>query len=209
MTSPDQVQQNNDKEYNFRAQAAKYEAQLQQERAERERLQQELEARSREPDDDDSEPYVDHKKLNRTLARHGQATQSEIQKAMEYAKHTAKEELKQEMWLEQNSDFYDTLKHADKFAAKNPKMAETILRMPEGFERQKLVYQSIKALGIDAPEVKQPSIQETIDKNRRTPYYQPSGVGAAPYSTQGDFSQTGQKDAYNKMQELKNRLRLG
>jgi len=209
MTSPDQVQQNNDKEYNFRAQAAKYEAQLQQERAERERLQHELEARNNnEQDEDASEPYVDHKKLNRTLAKHGQNTQSEINKAMEYAKHTAKEELKQEMWLENNPDFYDTLKHAEKFAAKNPKMAETILKMPEGFERQKLVYQSIKALGVDAPEIKQPSIQEKIDTNRRTPYYQPSGVGAAPYATQGDFSQSGQKDAYSKMQELKNRLRL-
>lgn len=212
MTSPDQVQQPSDKELNFRALEAKYQTQLQQERAERERLQQELESRTKqhESEEDDTEPYVDHKKLNRTLAKHGQNTQSEIQKAMEYAKQTAKEELKQEMWLESNPDFDKTLNsYAEKFAIQNPKMAETILRMPKGFERDKLVYQSIKALKIDEPEAKQPSIQDKIDANRRTPYYQPTGVGAAPYASQGDFSLTGQKAAHEKMQELKGRLRLG
>lgn len=211
MTTPDQVP-TNDKEYNFRALEAKYQAQLQQERSEREKLQQELEARNRqnEPEEDTSEPYVDHKKLNRTLAKHGQNTQSEIQKAMEHAKQQAKEELKQEMWLESNPDFDKTLNgFAEKFAIQNPKLADTILRMPKGFERDKLVYQNIKALKIDEPEVKQSTIQDKIDANRRTPYYQPSGVGAAPYASQGDFSPAGQKAAHDKMQELKGRLRLG
>jgi hypothetical protein len=57
------------------------------------------------------------------------------------------------------------------------------------------------------PEAK-PSIQETIDKNRKGPFYQPTGVGTAPYAGGGDFSPTGQKSAYDKMQELKARLRL-
>ena len=38
---------------------------------------------------------------------------------MEQAKFSAKEELRQEMWLENNPDFYDTLKHAEKFAEKS------------------------------------------------------------------------------------------
>jgi hypothetical protein len=33
-------------------------------------------------------------------------------------------------------------------------------------------------------------------------------VANAPYSSVGDFSSTGQKQAYEKMQELKNRLRI-
>lgn len=217
MTAPaqeNQVQEQKptDKELNFRALETKYQRALEQERVEKERLRQELEQKSRatvkDDDEDDSEPYVDHKKLSKTLSKFGQSTQSEIHKAMEMAKEKAKEELKQELWLEQNSDFYDVMQHAEKFAQRAPKLADTILKMPEGFERQKLVYQNIKELGLDKPAVKEPSIQEKVDANRRSPYYQPSGVGAAPYSQVGDFSDVGQKNAYAKMQELKNRLRI-
>jgi hypothetical protein len=80
--------------------------------------------------------------------------------------------------------------------------------MPEGFERQKLVYKNIKALGLHKPEEKAPSIQDKVDANRRSPYYQPSGVGSAPYAPVGDFSANGQKAAYEKMQELKSKLRI-
>lgn len=211
-----QVQaQPSDKEINFRKQEAMYQRMLD----ERERRIQELEnernakskASLQEDDEDDtSEPYVDHKKLQKKLAKQGQATQSEIQKAMEFAKQSAKEELKQEMWLENNPDFYDVLKHADKFAARSPKLAENILRMPEGFERQKLVYYNIKELGLDQPEKKKSDVQDRIDTNRQSPYYQPSGMGTAPYgSDKGDFSDAGQKAAYDKIQQLKANLRLG
>ena len=204
-------QKQNDKEFNFR----KLEAQLHQERAARieaERITQELSQKQQqvsEDDDNSDEPYVDHKRLSKQLGKAQQQTKSEIAKAMETAKQAAKEELKQELWLEQNGDFYDTLKYAEKFANHAPKLAESILRMPEGFERQKLVYQNIKELGLDKSEAKIPSIQEKIDANKRSPYYQPSGIGTAPYTSQADFSQGGQKQAYDKMQELKGRLRLG
>lgn len=206
----------NDKELNFRQLEARYERQLAQERAAREeaerKAQEALARRQQDPDDEDedSEPYVDHKKLNKKLNKFGQSTQSEIQKAMELAKEKAKEELKQEMWLENNPDFFDVLQnHAERFAQKSPKLAESILRMPDTFERKKLVYQTIKEMGIDKPELKQSSIQDKIDANRKGPYYQPSGVGSAPYGMTSDFSNSGQKNAYDKMQELKNRLRLG
>jgi len=127
---------------------------------------------------------------------------------MELAKQKAKDELKQELWLESNPDFYDVLQHADKFAQKAPRLAETILKMPDGFERQKLVYENIKSLGIDKPEQKPTSIQEKIDSNKRSPYYQPSGINSPAYGNVGDFSNAGQKNAYQKMQELKNRLRI-
>ena len=130
-----------DKEMNFRA----LENRLRNEQLEKQELQRQLQLAQQQArpvqqeEEDDNEPYVDRKKLNKTLSRFGEATQGEIQKAMEIAKQSAKEELKQEMWLENNPDFYDTLKHAEKFAQRAPKLAETILRMPEGFERQKLV----------------------------------------------------------------------
>jgi hypothetical protein len=216
MTAPQesqaQEQKPSDKELNFRALQAKYERQLQESNAEKERYKQELEQKARLPykdnDDEDDEPYVAQKKLDKRLAQFGQNTQSEIQKAMEVAKHAAKQELRQEMWLESNSDFYDVLQHAEKFAQKAPQLAESILKMPEGFERQKLVYQNIKTLGIDKPEQKQATIQDKIDANKRSPYYQPSGVGAAPYAQVGDYSEGGQKQAYEKMQQLKKQLRI-
>jgi hypothetical protein len=208
-----QTQENkpNDKELNFRMLEQRYQRELEKERTARIAAEEAVQQRktTSADDEDDTEPYVDHKKLNKTLTRHTQNTQTEIQKAMEQAKHAAKEELKQEMWLENNPDFYDVLKHAEKFAQRAPKLADTILRMPEGFERQRLVYQNIKALDIDKPDVKQPSVQEKIDANRKGPYYQPSGISNAPYTSQGDFSESGQKQAYDKMQQLKSRLRLG
>ncbi len=205
-----------DKELNFRALEAKYQRQVEQERSARleaekknEELQAYRQAQSKDDDDDvSSEPYIDEKRLTKKMNKFGQATQTEINKAMEQAKYAAKEELKQEMWLDNNPDFYDTLQLAEKFAQEAPELAKTILRMPEGFERQKLVYQNIKQLGIDKPKVKDTSIQDKIDANRRSPYYQPSGVGTSPYQSQSDFSPSGQKQAYAKMQELKARLSI-
>lgn len=210
----------NSKEINFRLQEKalqeKYERQLAQERQARleaEKRAQELAKRQMyndQDDDNDDEPYVDHKRLNKKLQTFGASTQSEIQKAMEIAKQAAKEELKQEMWLENNPDFYEVLQnHAEKFAQRAPKLAESIIRMPDNFERQKLVYQNIKEFGLDKPEKRESTIQEKVDANRRSPYYQPSGVGTAPYSSQSDFSENGQKQAYEKMQQLKKTLRLG
>ena len=206
-----------DKELNFRQLEAKYERQLQQERSARleaERIAKETqEAQKRndtESEESDSEPYVDQKKLAKTLNKFGQSTQDNIQKSMQAAKEAAKEELRQEMWLENNPDFYDILQHAEKLAQKSPALTKSILAMPDNFERQKLVYQNIKEFGLHKTPERQPSVQDKIDANRKSPFYQPTNVGAAPYSgAQSDFSQSGQKEAYNKMQELKNRLRLG
>lgn len=207
----------NDKEINFRMQERamqeKYEKMLQQERnarIEAERKTQEAISRkniSNEEEEDD-EPYVDHKKLKREQARFGQQlkqeTQSDIQKAVQQALH----EERKTNWIKQNADFYDVLQHAEKLALKDPDLADSILEMPEGFERQKLVYKNIKALGLHKPEIKQSSIQEKVDANRRSPFYQPTGIGTAPYASEGNYSAQGQKDAYAKMQELKNKLRI-
>lgn len=218
-TSPQSTQnqqqetKTNDKELNFRALESKYRQQLEAERAEKLELARQLDERSKaalHDEEDESEPYVDHKKLNKTLSKfqesNSKQTKNEIQQAVN---HAIKEERKQS-WLKNNSDFYDVLQqHADKLLQADPELAETILEMPEGFERQKLVYKNIKALGLHQPLKKDTSVQDKIDANRRSPYYQPSGVGTASYSPQGDYSQSGQKQAYEKMQALKNQLRLG
>ena len=206
--------QQKEKEYNF----AQLRQQAEQERNMREQaekraqqLQQELESRSNpsDDDDDDDEPYIDRRRLKKELSRFEQqnkkATQSEIQQHIQQALT----EERRQMWLKNNPDFNEVMQHAQKFADHDPELAETILEMPDGFERQKLVYRNIKAMGLHKKEEPKPSIQETIDRNRKSPYYQPSGVGSAPYAGAGDFSPSGQKNAYQKMQELKQRLRLG
>lgn len=206
-----QDQKQAEKELNFRRMESKYQQEVAYERAKREEIEkrmQEMTQVKQEPEEEDTEPYVDHKKLTKSLTKFGQNTQTEIQKAMQQAKHMAKEELKQEFFLENTPDFYQVLEHAEKFAQKAPRLAENILKMPEGFERQKLVYNTIKELGLDKPEAKQSTIQEKIDSNKRSPYYQPTSVGASPYASASDFSASGQAQAYEKMKELQARLRL-
>lgn len=215
MTSPEQTQAQTDKELNFRKQEQMFQRQLAAEKARADELERRYEESRRaiqqqQPDDDDdtSEPYVDHKKLKKEQAKFGQQfkqeTQSEIQKAIK----TAIAEDRKERWLDQHKDFQAVLQLADKFHEKHTELAENILEMPEGFERSKLVYKTIKELGLDKPEAPVQTIQQKIDANRKGPYYQPSGTGTSPYSSQGDFSAGGQKQAYDKMQELKARLRI-
>ncbi len=203
-----QEQKVSDKELNFRAVEAKHRREMQEMQSRLQEAERKAQEVSSKHEEDDDEPYVAPRKLDQKLAKFGQNQQNEISKAMETAKQAAKYELKQEMWLERNPDFYDTLKHANKLYEKDPELAETILEMPEGFERQKLVYKNIKALELDKPKKNESSIQDKIDANRRSPYYQPSGVASAPYAMAGDFSEAGQKNAYDKMQELKKRLRM-
>lgn len=216
MTTPTQDQTEpkpTDKELNFRALENKYQRALEQANAERERIQQELlqykQQQTSEDDDDDNEPYVDKKKLDKKLAKFGQKAQQETKSEIQKAVQTAIYEERKSNWLKNNPDFYDVLQHAEKFAQSDPELAETILEMPEGFERQKLVYKNIKALGLHKPQVKEPSIQDKVNQNQRGYFYQPTSVGSAPYAgQQSDFSPTGQKDAYAKMQELKARMRI-
>lgn len=213
MTAPNQENQVQDqnltnKELNFRALEQKYQQQLAQERAERERLAKELQQRQSVPiqdEDDDSEPYIDHKRLKKEQAKFGQQIKQETQSEIQRAVQMALSEERQTNWMKQNSDFKEVMNHAQKFADMHPDLADTILQMPEGFERQKLVYHTIKSKGLHKPEEQKPSIQDKIDANRRSPYYQPSNVGSAPYSQTSDFSKSGQKSAYEKMQALKSK----
>lgn len=217
-TPVNQVPENkpSDKELNFRA----LEAKLAQERAARleaEKARQEAERNAQEAlrkrtmiddDDDDNEPYVDHKRLEKKLGSFERRLEEKIEKKAEEKARMMLDKEKQESYLRSNPDFYEVLQHAEKFATQDPELAETILHMPEGFERQKLVYKTIKAMGIHKPAAQAPSIQEKIDSNKRSPYYQPSGIGTSPYANAGDFSPAGQQNAYAKMKELQARLRI-
>lgn len=219
MTAPDTTQaieqKPNDKEINFRKLEERYERALAQERAAREEAEKRaLEAQNKrntpiDDEEDDSEPYVDKKKLARSFSNFEKKMEEKIEKKAEERARSLIHNERKENWMKNNPDFYEVMAHTEKFALHDPELAETILQMPEGFERQKLVYKSIKSLGLHKEAPKQPSIQETIDAKKRSPYYQPTGTAAAPYGMNGDFSKVGQKNAYEKMMELKSRLRLG
>jgi hypothetical protein len=222
MTAPtdqNQIQnvQPTDKELNFRALETKYQRQLEQERAARieiEKQYQETQKKlmkqdSNDDEDDINEPYVDHKRLNKKFDSFEKRMEERIDKKAEEKARTMLDKEKKDNWVKNNPDFYDVLQQADKFAEANPELAESLLEMPDTFERQKLVYKSVKTFNQQqASRTQQSSIQQKVDANQKSPYYQPSGVGTAPYSTSGDFSASGQKNAYNKMKELQKKLRL-
>lgn len=204
-----------DKEINFRRQEEALLKKVEQEKQARLALEQRLaelekgKSKIQEHDDeeDDSDPYVDRKKLKKALSEFGrqshESTKSEIQRAV----HTALEEERKQQWLKQNPDFDEIMGHAEAFYRKDPELAETILKLPESFERVKLVYKNIKALNLHKKEEDKPSIQDTIDRNRRSPFFNPQ-TSTSPYQSQGDFSAAGQKSAYEKMQQLKKSLRI-
>jgi len=204
----------NDKEYNF----AQIRQQLEREKQEKallkeevEKLKQVAQERLAPKDDDDvedNEPYVDHKRLKKELTKVARQTATETDNRINNAVNRALAEERQKQWMKNNPDFYEVMQHAQTFADRDPELAESILEMPEGFERQKLVYKNIKALGIHKPPEQKSTVQDKIDQNKRSPYYQPSGVASAPYATSGDFTPAGKENAYKKMQELKNRLRI-
>ena len=159
-------------------------------------------------DDDDSDPYVDKKKLNRKLSKFEKQNDQKTDAKIEKIVQQRMEQSRQEDWMKANPDYYDVIQHAKELHEKDPELVETISKMPDGFERNKLVYRNIKLLNLHKPPEKQPSIQEKIDQNRKSPYYQPSSMGSAPYAPTGDFSPVGQKNAYEKMKELQSRLRI-
>jgi translation elongation factor P/translation initiation factor 5A len=221
--NPTQETKNDTIESNLSKQRKMYERQLEQERLARQQAEERIAAlerasqeRSRksssddEDDQEDNEPYVDRRKLSKELNKFQANIEKTIDQKAEAKAAAMIEVERKHSYLRENADFEQVMNPdtIEKFAQKHPRLAENILRMPDGFERQKLVYENIKALGVDKPEQKQSSVQEKIDANKRSPYYQPSGVGSAPYAAAGDFSEAGQKNAYEKMKELKKRLRI-
>lgn len=217
MSVPDQnsqaqpaEQKSNDKEYNF----AQLRKQLEQERQARMQTEQRLSqieqerqqpTRQDDSDDDDNEPYIDQKKLKKVLGKEKDELRKEFKTAVRQEAQALIEQERQTSFLRQNADFNQILtpELIQKFAEKHPEIAEPMLEMPDNFARQKLLYQNIKALGLHRPPEPQKPIQDVVDRNRRSPYYQPSGVsGSPPYANNGDFSPEGQKRAYQQVRDM-------
>jgi len=215
---PQTEQVQKEKELNFenmrkQLESARAEKQhLQQRLSELEKMQSQKVPPEQNSDDDDysDEPYVDHKKLDKKLKKFESNIEERIDLRAEEKARTLLEQEKQQSYVKANPDFQETLtqENIQKFAEKHPQIAERMLRMPDNFDRQALLYEQIKALQVNKKEDQKQSVQQTIDANRRSPFYQPSGVGASPYAQTGDFSPAGQKNAYEKMKELKARLRI-
>ncbi len=177
--------------------------------AEVERVAQErLKAANHGDDEDDDEPYVDKKRLNKRLVNFKKEQDEEIEKKVHQKVSDIIQAHTREGYLKQNPDFQRVMSSelVQKFADEHKELAENILQMPEGFERQKLVYQTIKTLGLDKPAVKQQSIQEKIDANRRSPFMPTPGSNGPGFQTMGDFSEGGQKNAYQQMKNLQKRI---
>lgn len=210
----------NDAEINLSRMRKKYERELQDEANARQKAEArvaELEAMTKkaDPKDDEEEEegydlYVDTKKFKKTLRNFSEQTEKKTQSQIQRAVNEALDNERRQQYLNNHSDFNQTLteENAEKFAQQYPKLADTILKMPESFERQKLVYENIKALGLDRKESPKNTVQDKINQNRQHPGYQPTGAPGGSYANQGDFSKAGQKAAYEKMLDLKRRMKI-
>jgi hypothetical protein len=204
------AQKDNSAETNLRRLGQK----LEEERTARMRLEEELSKErasnarkpSRDLDDDDQgdEPYVDRRALKKVLNQFATDFEQKVDKKAEEKASQMIERERQQTFLRSNPDFAQVLDpdNVRKFAERHPDIAEPMLEMPDNFARQKLLYQNIKLSGVLKPAVPEPSIQAKIEANRRSPYYQPSGGNTPPYESASDFSDSGQKNAYAKMQSL-------
>ncbi len=185
----------NDAEINLSRMRKKYERELQEEALARQKAEAraaELEAAMRnskpsdeeEEEDDEFDPYIDKKKFKKTLNKFSEITEKKTHTQIQRAVNEALENERRQNYLSAHSDFNNVLTddNAEKFAQRFPKLAETILKMPEGFERQKLVYENIKALGLDQKDQQKNGIQDKINQNKQHPGYQPSGSPGGAYA---------------------------
>lgn len=206
--------QKTDKEFNFE----KLRKQLDQERAEKVKMQERIEALERtsrpaksDDDDDSDEPYIDQKTFSKKMSKFESQIEEKIDKRAEEKARLMLDNEKQQDYVKRNPDFGQVLtqENIQRFANEHPAIAERMLKMPDTFDRQALLYEQIKTLQSQKKATDEKSaIQQKIDQNKKSPFYQPSGMGSSPYAAAGDFSPTGQKSAYEKLQELKSRLRL-
>lgn len=214
----------NDKEFNFarlrqekeRAIAAAEEAISQKQRLEQEiekirGQQQKMRAPEFEDEDEaDDEPYVNKKGLKRVLSKLDQNIESKIdERAQAIARKILDEERQKNFVFQLKSEYRDfsdvvTADSLEKLDKANPRMAGIIDRMPDGYEKGQMIYETIKTMGLHKkPEA---SVKEKVEQNMRNPYYHPSTAGQGSV-TMGDFTQAGQKAAYDKVSALKNARR--
>lgn len=229
VATDNQTETKSEKELNFerlRKENARIVQQAEQEREARLRVEAELNAlrqqsprpRQDEDDEDDSssdEPYLDRRSFKKSLNRFEQKMEEKIErKAEEKARRILDEERKRDFVHRLKSeyrDFDEVLNEdsAEKFSQQCPDLAKEILAIPDEYQRRKMAYQTIKSIGLHKKEEPKQVGQDKVNQNLRNPYYSPTSFGNPGTAPMGDFSEAGQKAAFEKMQGLlKNRTGL-
>lgn len=172
-------------------------------------LQQKQQSRAQEDEDEyTDEPYVDHRRLKKELNKVAPKIKEETLGDVRQLVRDVMQQERQALWMKNNPDYYDVMQHAQRLADKDPELAETILEMPEGFERNKLVYKNIKAFELHKKPEERSSIQEKIDRNKQHPGYQPTGVspganGMPFISGQRDYSPDEGRAAIERIKQIR------
>ena len=156
----------------------------------------------------DSDPSEEELVDKRALRKYDEINRKKMEQAFEKKLETRLAEKERDDWLKRNPDFQDIMKHADKIEQADPELADAILKMPDSFERFKLVYRNIKALNLHKPKQEEQSAQDRINQKKTSGHYQPSGIASPGYASSFDDSPNSQKAAYEKMQQLKSRMRI-
>lgn len=171
-------------------------------------LQQEL--------DDDGEPYVDKKRLQKEMGKLKDSLETEIdKKAEEKARALIAEERKKD-FFKNNKDFHEIMQQDEiqKFISEQPGLAEDLEMMPDSFERQKVVYRMIKTLKeakpaqVSTPAQPKSPLAAAFDSRKAAMAYQPGGSSGGPFQSLGDFSQGGMKNAYDRFKSLQKTVHL-
>jgi len=210
--APVQEQPVDPKELNFRKQREHYEYEMSKIAKEKAALEEQLRQIQSKPnsddDDTDDEPYVDKKRLKKTLNSFEVNIEKKIEQMAEKKALSLMEQERNSLFVQSHPDFSKIMDSdlVQKFADQHPLLAQGILTVTNHFERQKLVYANIKALKMDAPPP--PVIQEKVDANRRHPGYQPNGVGSPGNMIVADFSPQGMKEAHERVQAKIRNLRI-
>ncbi len=167
-------------------------------------------------EDEDGEPYVDSRTFKKKMASFEEALEQKIDKrAEEKARALIQEERKAD-YLKRNGDFNEIMQ-ADvlqKFIVEHPNVAEVMQKMPDNFERQQLVYETIKTLKnlkpaqSSAPPVQKSMLAQAFDAKKAQLAYQPGGSSGGPFQSIGDFSEGGMKNAYEKFKSLQKTVNL-
>jgi len=226
-TPPPQDEENkaSDKEFNFaqlRKKQEQTEYELVREREERGRLVADFEAlkaqrqQDKQPEDEDEdsdndEPYIDKKALKRHLKKMEKQNKEDIKTTAEQiAKKAIAEERRRNDAFRLKTlypDFNEVLSEASaqRLTERFPDLADKILKVQDEDLRKEMAYQTIKSLNLHKPDAPKQDLNAQIAQKQRSPYYYPSSV-ATPPSGSTDFSEVGQKQAYEKMKSLiKNR----
>ena len=101
-----------------------------------------------------------------------------------------------------------------KFINEHPNIAEKLEKMPDNFDRQQLVYETIKTFKnikpaqSTTPPVQKSMLAQAFDARKSAMAYQPGGSSGGPFQSMGDFSPSGQKNAYERFKALQKTVNL-